>query len=568
MRKFYFLLLSMLITVGLNAQDLIITGVVDGDLTGGLPKVIELYVVNDIADLSSYGFGSANNGGGTDGVEFQLSGSASAGDYLYIGSEVDGFTTFFGFAPTFDAGQAAEINGDDAVELFGNVVNNAGTLEGTVIDSFGEPDTNGDGEPWDYTDGWAYRVNGTGPDGNTFVVSNFTYSGLGGLDGESTNAAAAKPFPVGSYSTEASTTPELTIVSPSEGDELLPFTTSTDLTFGVMNVDFDMDGNQVDATVNGTKFTDVSSPLTIDVMDGDNAVLLELLVANTVVASKSATFSVPVPTEVADIAALRAGNTGDIYTLTGEAFLTYIQSFRGQKYFEDSTGAVLIDDNDDTLNSDFEIGDGITGLTGRLNEFGGTIQFDPLIDVTASSVGNTITAQTVTLAELTANPEDYESELIIVKNVTFADNTGTFSTSSTDDANTDAITDATGSFTFRTSFFSADYVGGEVPDGETDIRGIINERSGNEYFLTARNLADFGDNLSVGDAKIGVQLYPNPVTGGKVYFAQPQSYSLFDIQGRKVAEDQEARTIDVSAMASGTYILKTVSGATEKLLLQ
>ena len=47
-----------------NASDLVISGVIDGPLTGGIPKAVELYVVNDIADLSVYGIGTANNGGG------------------------------------------------------------------------------------------------------------------------------------------------------------------------------------------------------------------------------------------------------------------------------------------------------------------------------------------------------------------------------------------------------------------------------------------------------------------------------------------------------------------------
>ena len=96
-----------LITAGIltafsaNASDLVISGVVDASLTGGLPKAVELYVVNDIPDLSVYGLGSANNGGGTDGVEFTFpADSASAGSYIYVASEIDGFTEFFGYAQT------------------------------------------------------------------------------------------------------------------------------------------------------------------------------------------------------------------------------------------------------------------------------------------------------------------------------------------------------------------------------------------------------------------------------------------------------------------------------------
>ena len=57
-------------TVSSSDVALIITGVIDGPLSGGVPKAVELYAVSDIGDLSEYGLGSANNGSGTDGQEF------------------------------------------------------------------------------------------------------------------------------------------------------------------------------------------------------------------------------------------------------------------------------------------------------------------------------------------------------------------------------------------------------------------------------------------------------------------------------------------------------------------
>ena len=81
------------------------------------------------------------------------------------------------------------INGDDAVELFAN---------GTVIDTFGDPNTNGDGETWDYTDSWAYRVDNTGPDA-TYVDANWTNTPINTYDGTNTNAEASPSMPVGTY---------------------------------------------------------------------------------------------------------------------------------------------------------------------------------------------------------------------------------------------------------------------------------------------------------------------------------------------------------------------------------
>lgn len=154
------------------SADLLITGVLDGDLPGGLPKAIELYAINDIADLSVYALGAANNGGGTDGEETFLSGSAMAGDYIYVASENVEFANFFGFGPDF-TGSAAFINGDDAVELF---------LNGAVIDTYGDPDVNGDNEAWDYTDSYAYRIDGTTANPG-FDAADYIFGGRSALDG-------------------------------------------------------------------------------------------------------------------------------------------------------------------------------------------------------------------------------------------------------------------------------------------------------------------------------------------------------------------------------------------------
>lgn len=182
--------LSLAIAPGAHAaSDLLITGVVDGPLSGGTPKAIELFAAADIADLGIYGVGLANNGGGSDGEEFTLSGGASAGSYLYITNDMTQFDAFFGRAPDFTSSVAGG-NGDDAVELF---------MNGSVVDVFGDIDTDGSGEPWEYTDGWAYRVDQTGPDGSAFALANWTFSGIDALDDETSNATAAMSFPLGTY---------------------------------------------------------------------------------------------------------------------------------------------------------------------------------------------------------------------------------------------------------------------------------------------------------------------------------------------------------------------------------
>ena len=184
--------LTLTANAGVLPEDnLVITAVFDGPLPGGIPKGVELYVINDINDLSAYGIGSANNGGGTDGEEFTFPAvTAAAGDYIYLASESTEFNNWFGFDPDYVT-SAVNINGDDAIELF---------FLSNVIDVFGDINLDGTGEPWDHDlDGWAHRNSSTGPDGNVFVLNNWSFSGPNALDGELLNATATSPVPVGTF---------------------------------------------------------------------------------------------------------------------------------------------------------------------------------------------------------------------------------------------------------------------------------------------------------------------------------------------------------------------------------
>ncbi|MDO6810092.1 endonuclease/exonuclease/phosphatase family protein [Zobellia galactanivorans] len=225
MKKNYLLVLFLTLTLGVFAQDLKITGVIDGPLPGGLPKAIEFYVANDIADLSAYGIGSANNGGGSDGEEFTFPATtATSGSYIYLASEAVEFNNFFGFAPDYED-SAANVNGDDAIELF---------YQGTVIDTFGDIDVDGNGQPWEYLDGWAYRKNGTGPDGATFILDNWVFSGPDALDTATSNATAASPFPIGTFGGGGTTL----IANPTSFATTVQGTTAIDLTWA-LNADND-----------------------------------------------------------------------------------------------------------------------------------------------------------------------------------------------------------------------------------------------------------------------------------------------------------------------------------------
>ncbi len=475
MKKFTKLLTMLLLFIGvsLTGQDMVITGVYDGPLSGGTPKGVELYVINDIVDISNYGLGSANNGGGSDGEEFTFpADSYLAGDFIYVSSEDVQFLSWFGFDTDYTSGAMA-INGDDAVELF---------MDGNVIDVYGDINVDGTGQPWEYMDGWAYRVSGTGPDGTTFVLANFTYSGPNALDGETTNATAAIPFPTGTYTAGASTTVATPSITPASGDYFAPITVSMTCATTDAIIYYTLDGTDPDetSTVFSTSFS-VSTTTTVKARAYKSGMTESNIATNN--------YNFPSVIDVSTIADLRAQTvgSGDYYKLTGEAILTFQQSFRYQKYIQDATAGILIDDSPGAITTTYDIYDGITNIVGVLSEYGGMLQFVPNGDPGApSSTANTITPEVVTLTQLTNNFEDYEAELVMVEDVVFADAGATFA-----NGTEYVITDAGNvTYNFRTTFYSVDYIGTVIPTESQNIVILPNSRTDGE-FITSRDIADF-----------------------------------------------------------------------------
>ncbi len=158
------------------------------------PNLVEIVALSDISDLSSYSLGCANNGGGTDGMEFQFPAvSVKKGMSYFITRQPDEFKLFFGFEADFldtasgrRPSTATNFTGDDALELFEN---------GRVIDRYGLADIDGTGEVWEYTSSWAKRKVNTGPDGDNFVLANWEYGGIGALD-DTLNDSCLNPYPL------------------------------------------------------------------------------------------------------------------------------------------------------------------------------------------------------------------------------------------------------------------------------------------------------------------------------------------------------------------------------------
>lgn len=372
--------------------------------------------------------------------------------------------------------------------------------------------------------------------------------------------------------------PGISITAPSNGTELDPGTTNVDLTWSTTN----LGGSEtVNVTVNGTPTMNATSPFSITTVDGQTYNVTVDLVDGGVLDTDMTSFSIKQINTVASIADLRMGTVGDFYTLTGEGVLTFQQSSRNQKYIEDSPGnsmseGILIDDSAGTITTIYSRGDGISGITGQLSDFGGTLQFVPSSDPgTASSTGNTLNPQAVTLAQLTSNAEDYESELVIVSGVTMDNTTANFASNSVH-----GLTQSTDMFDFRSSFTAADYVtqGATVPTTMgIDITGIVSERFG-PYYFTARDAADFSIQILSNDDfnRTKFSIYPNPTSTGEVTISSlnstDMSVAVFDILGKQVKKEVISNNrLNVSNLKPGIYILRITQDnatSTKKLVIK
>lgn len=177
---------------------LIITGVLDGTL-GSDPKLVEIFALNAIPSLSQFNLQRFTDGNPTP-TTLTLSGSMTQGSFLYI---VDTNTTQAELDDWFGRGAitigtnalafALPITGDDPLRL---------RTGSNALDHFGVIGTDGTGQIWEYTDGFAYRKNGTLGDNLGFNSANWIFSGDDALDGAGgdNGGNGTPPFPLGTYS--------------------------------------------------------------------------------------------------------------------------------------------------------------------------------------------------------------------------------------------------------------------------------------------------------------------------------------------------------------------------------
>ena len=247
--------------------------------------------------------------------------------------------------------------------------------------------------------------------------------------------------------------------------------------------------------------------------------------------------------EITSIAQLRqqVADNSTVYTLSSEAILTFQQTHRKQKFIQDATAAILIDDNSGLITTAYDIADGISNISGKLSDYFGMLQFIPVADPgPATSYANIITPEIFTIAQLqdTATFKNHQAKLIRIENVKFQDATGgatgmSFAVNKKYRLNQAGTLDST----FRTQFYDANYINTVIPVGTGTITGIVHLAYG-MYNITARSSSDI--NLAVGVEDYNsssVRIYPNPaISIVNIETDKPALLTITNLLGQKVLE--------------------------------
>lgn len=320
---------------------------------------------------------------------------------------------------------------------------------------------------------------------------------------------------------------------------------------------YTLDGSTPDASS-----TLYATPILINTVGATTIKAIGIKTGLTNSSISSATYTITTPTNCANIAELKtktADNT-TIYALTGEVLMTFKQANRNQKFVQDATGAILIDDAQGIITSVYNIGDGITGITGKLTTYFGMYQFVPIQDPgTATTTGNTIPVLDVTIAEMldSVSFKQHQSKLIRLNDAKFTDANGTiaFAVNKKYRITSGSTTDST----FKTSFYTADYITSPIPLGTGTITGIAQYLYG-RYQITARSMSDIDVHVGIDqNEQQSIRIYPNPASA-KINIETEKSadIKITNLLGQVVFEQKNANgliQINSSEFKSGVYFI-------------
>ena len=270
---------------------------------------------------------------------------------------------------------------------------------------------------------------------------------------------------------------------------------------------------------------------------------------------------------VSSLTELRTRAAGETVRVTGEVVLSFQQTHRNQKFFQDAAAAIMVDDPTGRITTVYALGSGVRNLTGTLVDNNGMLQLVPISDPgTATSTGNALVPAERTLATLTSADQ---ARLVIIRNVRF-ETSGTFASPMNYN-----LTSTGGTGVFRTIFPAADYIGVAIPTQHLNLTAIVSQFQA-QMQVTARNLADFEVTTNLPQVLVErISIFPNPFSN-YITISSPvelAKVSLVDNTGRVIAEYASvigSLTIPTENLQPGLYFIRIVAAdgtqRVEKLL--
>lgn len=387
---------------------------------------------------------------------------------------------------------------------------------------------------------------------------------------------------------EGAAQPFLTITSPANNFIFAPDSNVT-VTFNVGNFTVGNPGAGIDGHIhyflnNAMTMYYSNEPINLGVLPaGSYTFSMTLVDANhqPIVPEVSASISFEVAgyIPVASLSALRqdvlANGDGRYYEIASNPVITYARTARNQKYVQDATAGILIDDLPEVLSTQFVAGNALSGLKGKASYFNGLLQLLPT-EAAEAVAGTPVVPQTVSIEALNENLEAYESELVYITNVSITEGDGTAAFSVNTNYN---LTDSQNTIVLRTSFAEADYIDQVIPQGQSNMIVLVAKfvnATGTTNQVIARSMADLDATLSAPNfnAIEGLKMYPNP-TSDFVTFSTPSNQinniTVYNVIGKEVLNLNNTQNISVSNLETGVYIVKIAENgiiATRKLIIE
>lgn len=269
---------------------------------------------------------------------------------------------------------------------------------------------------------------------------------------------------------------------------------------------------------------------------------------------------------VKNLAELRKGEQKKLYKVSSEVVLTAMDKYRNYKFVQDSTAGILIDDATGLVTNDYKVGNGITGIFGRLGSYNDQLQLVMVANLPeASSDSLAINPIEISIDSLENNMEEFCSRVVMIKGLSMVKdsiwkgNKDHYAVAGEDTLN------------LRTFISNGNYVGDSIP-AKFDLIGIAGIYKGKlqvsprvKTDIIAINDGDGdgdGNDSSVNNtwvvADLNARIYPNPCQGAFfIELDEEAQVEIFNAMGVRIQSMQlTAGQHSVNIRQSGVYFVR------------